>query len=75
MRGTNAAWTTTTSDSGAYEFLDLRTGTYDISIAYAGFEEDRQTGIILQVGHAITVNVSMKLGSVNQAVTVTGQKT
>jgi hypothetical protein len=73
MEGTNAAWTTTTSDSGAYEFLDLRTGTYDISIAHAAFEEYRQTGIILQVGHAITVNASMKLGSVNQAVTVTGQ--
>src|ERR1700722_9195581 len=73
MEGTNAAWTTTTSDSGGYEFLDLRTGTYDISLVRAGFDEYKQTGIILQVGHAITVNVSMRLGSVNQAVTVTGQ--
>ncbi len=73
MEGTNEVQTTTTSATGSYEFLNVRAGTFDISAELSGFEEYKQTGIVAEVGHAITVNMSLKLGSVNQAVTVNAQ--
>jgi Carboxypeptidase regulatory-like domain len=73
MEGTNETSTTATSDTGSYEFLNVRAGTYDISVTSPGFEEYKETGIVAEVGHAITVNVGMKIGAVNQQLTVTSQ--
>ena len=52
------------SAAGAYTFLDLTPGLYDLNVKAQGFKAHAQTGIIIQVGHAITLNVSMELGSV-----------
>ena len=68
--GTNLSWNTNTSDLGAYEFLNLGPGAYEIGVSKAGFRGYRQTGITLEVGHAITINVSLQLGEVTQSVTV-----
>jgi hypothetical protein len=73
MEGTNETVETTSSESGSYEFLNVRAGTYDIGAKLAGFEEYRQVGVVAEVGHAITVNLSLRIGAVSQGVTVTAQ--
>jgi hypothetical protein len=68
--GTNLSWNTSTSDLGAYEFLNLGPGTYEIGAGKEGFRGYKQTGITLEVGHSLTINVSLQLGAVTQSVTV-----
>lgn len=68
--GTNVTWKATTSDLGAYEFLNLGPGNYVIRVAKTGFRSYDQTGITLEVGHALTVNIALQVGAVSQSVTV-----
>jgi hypothetical protein len=68
--GTNVSWTKTTSDLGEYEFLNLGPGIYELDVNKTGFRGYQQTGITLEVGHALTINVSLEVGAVSQSVTV-----
>jgi hypothetical protein len=62
-----------TSPEGSYVFLDLPPGTYTLSASASGFKSFSQTGITVQVGHVITVNVAMEIGSVAESLTITGE--
>jgi len=59
--------------SGFYSITNLDPGPYRIDVAVSGFEGFERTGIVLQVGGNLTVNVTMKVGSETQKVTVTGE--
>src|SRR5262245_17157986 len=50
--GTGQTQSMSTSASGAYTFLDLTPGLYDLNVKAAGFKAHAQTGITVQVGHA-----------------------
>jgi len=62
-----------TSAEGSYVFLDLPPGTYTVSTTAPGFKTFSQTGITLQVGHLITINVPLEIGSVSDSMTITGE--
>src|SRR5207245_469631 len=62
-----------TSTEGAYVFLDLPPGTYPLQATAQGFNSFSQSGITVQVGHAITLNVAMEVGSISESVTVAGE--
>jgi hypothetical protein len=51
-----------TDKSGDYVFPGLPVGTYNLGVAAAGFETSLQTGIVLEVGSNIAVNVSLAVG-------------
>jgi hypothetical protein len=59
--------------SGFYSITNLEPGPYQLDVVVAGFESFEQTGIVLQVNGDVTVNVSLKVGSSTEKVTVTGE--
>jgi hypothetical protein len=62
---------TTTSDAeGSYLLPNLPVGPYDLQVTSPAFKTFIQTGIILQVGSNVQVNVSLQLGAVTQEVRI-----
>ncbi|HZI32781.1 MAG TPA: TonB-dependent receptor, partial [Candidatus Binatia bacterium] len=62
---------TATSDAqGHYLFPALPVGHYELFVEKGGFTSYKQTGIELTVNQSATQNVSLKVGQVNQEVTV-----
>ncbi|HUC54417.1 MAG TPA: carboxypeptidase-like regulatory domain-containing protein [Candidatus Cybelea sp.] len=68
---TNDSRTTTTNDTGRYIFANVVPGTYNVTINKGGFRVSKLTGQVVTIGSALTLNVSMELGSVSQIVEVT----
>ncbi|MGI8960452.1 MAG: carboxypeptidase-like regulatory domain-containing protein [Bryobacteraceae bacterium] len=69
----NSPRTTTTGPQGDYSFLSLTPGNYQLVVETAGFERYLQTNLQLLVNSPATVNVQLKLGSVNETVAVTSE--
>ena len=67
---TEAVRTTTTAGSGRYEVLALPIGQYQVRVAKPGFAEGVRTGIRLTVDQDASVDVTLRLGSVSQQITV-----
>jgi Carboxypeptidase regulatory-like domain len=67
---TNVVNTVQTNEAGAYSFLSLSIGTYDVEAKVAGFNDYKQTGITLDVNDHLTVDVTMEVGAVSQTVEV-----
>jgi len=59
-----------TDGSGVYVFPNITIGTYSLGVASAGFETYTQTGIVLEVGSSIGINVNMTVGRADQKVEV-----
>ena len=55
---------------GGYVLPNLPIGPYALEVTKEGFTKYVQSGIVLEVNTAPTVDVSMKVGSVNEQVTV-----
>src|SRR6267378_4323604 len=53
-----------------YDFPDLPLGTYRIHVTHAGFKSETQTGVELHVNDSSVVNIALKVGAVNETVTV-----
>jgi hypothetical protein len=77
----NAALTATNSANGAvrkaqtdsqghYALTNLPVGTYSITVAHEGFQQLKQTGVILSVATTVTLNLTLTVGSVKQEVVV-----
>jgi hypothetical protein len=75
VRNTATATTyTATSDArGFYALPILPPGTYELKASYTGFANYTQTGIVLTVGAAVTVNVGMQVASAGEKVVVTAE--
>src|SRR5690348_499663 len=69
----NTPRTTRTGPQGDYSFVSLPPGTYQLVIETPGFERYQQTNLQLLVNTPATVNVQLKLGSVNETVAVTAE--
>ena len=67
----NLVRTTTTQDNGFYQMFNLPIGTYKVSVTRDGFDTTDLPAIDVQEVRATTVNVSLKIGQVSTAVTVT----
>ena len=61
-----------TDGTGQYKIVDLRPGTYAVTFALSGFSTVKREGIELAGSFAATVNVDMKVGAVQETITVTG---
>jgi hypothetical protein len=62
-----------TDSNGGYVLPALPVGPYQVEVAAPGFKNYVQSGIVLEVGNSVTVNVSMPLGAVTESVEVTAQ--
>jgi hypothetical protein len=62
-----------TDGSGQYRIVDLRPGTYSVTFTLPGFNTFRRDGIELTGNFTATVDAEMKLGAVEETITVSGQ--
>lgn len=58
------------SGGGVFSFPNLIVGTYNLSVKATGFKTYSRTGIVLDVGSNVSVNVTMAIGEATQQVTV-----
>jgi hypothetical protein len=63
---------TITDGQGRYRFIDLPRGTYAIKFELAGFEPLIRQGLELTAGFSARINLTMKVGTLNETVTVSG---
>jgi Carboxypeptidase regulatory-like domain/TonB-dependent Receptor Plug Domain len=61
-----------TTGDGSYRFPLLAPGTYDVEYSLSGFNTLVRKGIPVAVGGTVSLNVQMKIGTLNETVTVTG---
>jgi len=62
--------TVTSSDTGSYLFADLPIGNYTITFTLTGFQTLNIPSIQVQANRTVTVNGVLKVGEVDQTVTV-----
>ncbi len=67
---TKTSRTATTNQAGRYIFVDVTPGPYEISISKQGFSTTK-TQTTVQVGQAITANMTLQVGTSNVVVEVT----
>jgi hypothetical protein len=68
---TNRTYTAISTDNGLYVFANLPPGRYELTTEASGFARSTQTGIVLTVGQAATVDVTVKIASGTEKVVVT----
>ena len=62
-----------TDTTGRYRVVDLRPGTYSVTFTLPGFSVVRREGIALEGTFTATVDVQLKVGAVEETITVTGE--
>src|SRR5687768_17317940 len=62
-----------TDSTGQYRIVDLRPGTYSVTFALPGFSTVRREGIELSGTFVATVNGDLKVGALEETITVTGE--
>lgn len=65
--------TVVTDGNGQYRILDLRPGTYTVTFSLTGFSTVRREGLDLGAEFVATVNADLRVGSLEETVTVTGE--
>ena len=64
---------TVTSGSGAYSILALRPGNYTVTYSLPGFGTVVREGVVLTSDFTATLNVDLKVGTLEETLTVTGE--
>jgi hypothetical protein len=67
------ARTVATDASGQYRVVDLRPGTYTVTVSLTGFKTVKRDGIELTGTFVATVNADLSVGGLEETVTVSGQ--
>ena len=62
-----------TDGTGQYRIVDLRPGAYTVTFTLPGFNTVRREGIELTGSFTATVNVDMRIGALEETITVTGE--
>ena len=70
--GTRDTYEATTNAEGYYNIQFVRTGTYEISVTLTGFQTTRVTGIEVANNQVARTNVVVKVGQLNESITVVG---
>src|SRR3954468_3412018 len=65
--------TAVTDGSGSYKIGDLRPGTYSVTFTLTGFSTVKREGIELTSAFTATINGEMKVGAIQETVTVSGE--
>ena len=62
-----------TDGEGQYKIVDLRPGTYTVTFTLPGFSTFKREGIELSAGFTASINADLKVGSLEETITVSGQ--
>ena len=60
-------------DTGQYRIVDLRPGTYALTFTLPGFNTVKREGIELSGDFVATISVELRVGALEETVTVTGE--
>jgi len=67
--------TTVTNETGTFTLVNLPIGPYRLEASLQGFQTFAQSGITLQVNANLVVDPSLRLGNVNETITVEARPT
>ena len=62
----------TTDAQGNYKIIDLRPGTYTVTVSLTGFGSYKREGLELSAGFTANVSPELKVGGLEETITVTG---
>ncbi|HWO27272.1 MAG TPA: carboxypeptidase regulatory-like domain-containing protein, partial [Candidatus Acidoferrum sp.] len=65
--------TATTNADGYYTTVNLLPGSYQISISATGFNSETRHGVTMTVGSQITIDITLRVGTISNKVEVTAQ--
>jgi hypothetical protein len=65
--------TVVTDEQGQYKIIDLRPGTYTVTYGLSGFSTLKREDLELPANFTATVNVELKVGAIEETVTVTSE--
>ena len=63
----------TTDGNGRYRIESLQPGQYTVTFSLSGFAPQKREGVILTGSGVITINGDLKVGGVQETITVTGE--
>src|ERR1700686_984727 len=62
-----------TDGSGTYRIVDLRSGIYEVTFSLTGFSTVKREAVELTGSFTASINAEMKVGTVAETITVTGE--
>src|SRR3984893_18470297 len=65
--------TAVTDGSGQYRITELPPGTYTLTAALSGFSSVKREGVEVTGAGVIPINIQMRVGTVTETITVTGE--
>jgi hypothetical protein len=65
--------TAVTDGAGQYRIIDLRPGVYSVTFTLTGFNTVRREEIVLTASFTATIDAEMRVGALEESVTVSGQ--
>src|SRR6185436_11915021 len=65
--------TAVTDTSGQYRITELAPGTYNLTFTLTGFSTVKRESIAVSGSGVITINADMRVGSIEETITVTGE--
>lgn len=71
--GNKTTQTTTTNSQGIYNVPFLNPGNYEVSVSTSGFSKTVVNDVVVSVGSRESVNITLKVGEVNETVQVTNE--
>jgi len=74
-KGTGQVREATTSADGEYTITNVLPGVYDVKVVKQGFTTTTQTDLNVTANNALRVDILMKIGNVNDVVSVTADAT
>ena len=64
--------TAVSDGQGLFRIVDLRPGVYSVTFTLPGFSTFRRDGLELTTGFTATINAELRVGTVEETITVTG---
>ena len=73
IQGLDRTQSAVTDETGKFRFLNQPPGPYTVSFDLAGFATVKHEGVVVAVGRDADISVSLKLATVAESITVTGE--
>ncbi|HUQ89904.1 MAG TPA: TonB-dependent receptor, partial [Vicinamibacterales bacterium] len=73
IQGLDRTQSAVTDETGKFRFLNQPPGPYTVSVELAGFASVKHEGVVVAVGRDADISVALKLATVAESITVTGE--
>ena len=74
LTGTQMAGLSTVSgETGIFRFVSLSPATYEVRAELTGFKPSSQTGIVVNIGSNVEINLILEVGTLEEQITVVAQ--